>query len=93
MLHHTLEMAQVNGVCHAITLTAASLERLPYSGPFDAVFAGALLHHIENLDRAMLEIRRVLKIGGVFVAYEPLAMPLWDIGRETLPYQGCSVLR
>ena len=38
---------------------------------FDVVFGGAILHHLE-LERALKEIRRVLKPGGSMVFLEPL---------------------
>jgi SAM-dependent methyltransferase len=40
---------------------------------FDVVFGCGILHHLE-LERALLEARRVLKPGGVFFFREPLAM-------------------
>ena len=46
---------------------------LPFKdGSFDAVTAHAILHHVPDmLDRAMMEIRRVLGPDGVFLAEEP----------------------
>lgn len=40
---------------------------------FDVVFGCGILHHLE-LERALLEARRVLKPGGIFFFREPLAM-------------------
>ena len=35
---------------------------------FDVAYAGRMLHHVRDLDRALAEIRRVLRPGGTFVA-------------------------
>ncbi|MCW2739181.1 class I SAM-dependent methyltransferase [Nocardioides sp.] len=35
---------------------------------FDVVHAGWMLHHVRDLDRALAEVRRVLRPGGTFVA-------------------------
>ena len=42
---------------------------LPFDdGTFDVVYAGGMLHHVRDLDRALSEVRRVLRPGGTFVA-------------------------
>jgi SAM-dependent methyltransferase len=74
MLRHTLVMARENNVVDCTRVVMARVEHLPYSGPFDAILAGALLHHVDDFDCAL-------------VAYEPLAMPLWDVSRKLLPYK------
>lgn len=44
-------------------------ERLPFAdGTFDVVFARAVLHHTRDLDDACVEMFRVLRRGGIFVA-------------------------
>jgi SAM-dependent methyltransferase len=35
---------------------------------FDVVYAGWMLYHVRDLDRALAEVRRVLRPGGTFVA-------------------------
>jgi SAM-dependent methyltransferase len=58
----------------------------PYATPFaedsfDIVIGASILHHLE-LDRALAEIRRVLRPGGRAVFVEPLAHnPLMRLGR------------
>jgi ubiquinone/menaquinone biosynthesis C-methylase UbiE len=49
--------------------------RLPFKdSSIDAVTARAILHHFpENLDECLMEVDRVLKDGGLFLAQEPLA--------------------
>jgi SAM-dependent methyltransferase len=47
----------------------ADADHLPYAdGSFDAVVAMWMLYHVPDLDRALAEVRRVLKRGGVLVA-------------------------
>ncbi|MFC1577255.1 class I SAM-dependent methyltransferase [Candidatus Omnitrophota bacterium] len=41
-------------------------------GTFDIVYAANLLHHVD-IERTLAEVRRVLKKGGVFVSWDPLA--------------------
>lgn len=42
---------------------------LPFDdASFDVVYAGWMLHHIRDLDRALNEVRRVLRPGGTFVS-------------------------
>lgn len=42
---------------------------LPFDGEsFDVVYAGWMLHHVRDIDRALAEVRRVLRPGGTFVA-------------------------
>ena len=48
---------------------ACDAQHLPFpSQSFDGIFANHMLYHIPNLDRALAEIRRVLKRGGTFYA-------------------------
>ena len=54
-------------------------------GEFDAVYGRAILHHL-SLEKAMSEIRRVLKEGGIGVFIEPLGMnPLINLYRKLTP--------
>jgi ubiquinone/menaquinone biosynthesis C-methylase UbiE len=51
---------------------------LPYrDGPMDAVFGFGVLHHIPDWQRALAEIVRVLKPGGIY-AFEELYPPLYQ---------------
>ena len=49
---------------------------------FDVVYAGWMLHHVRDLDRALAEIRRVLRPGGTFVAVTNGDDSLADLRRE-----------
>lgn len=54
-------------------------------GAFDLVCGSGILHHLD-LERAVVEIRRVLKPGGVAVFYEPLGTnPLISLYRRLTP--------
>jgi ubiquinone/menaquinone biosynthesis C-methylase UbiE len=52
-----------------LVVDEASAERLPYSDrAFDAVFSNAALHWIRDQQSMLVQVRRVLKHGGRFVA-------------------------
>ena len=47
-------------------------ENLPvHTACFEIVVVSGLLHHMENLEKCLLEISRILKMGGTFFALEP----------------------
>jgi SAM-dependent methyltransferase len=50
-----------------LDIRRASAEDLPFADDeFDLVLAASVMEHVDDLDRALREIRRVLKPGGVF---------------------------
>ena len=49
---------------------------------FDVVFAGWMLYHVRDLERALNEVRRVLRPGGTFVAVTNGNDHLADLRRE-----------
>ncbi|MBX7246758.1 MAG: class I SAM-dependent methyltransferase [Candidatus Sumerlaeaceae bacterium] len=54
---------------HYLSRIVAPVYRLPFqSGSYDVVFCRSVLHHLGDLTRAVREMLRVLKPGGVFVA-------------------------
>lgn len=61
----------------------ADAEQLPYAdGEFDCVFAGWVLYHVPDLERALAECARVLRPGGRLVAssyFESNMSELWDL--------------
>jgi SAM-dependent methyltransferase len=77
--------ARANGV--AVTFVQAEGERLPFAdGSFDRVWGNAILHHLD-VPRAVRQLYRVLKPGGVGVFCEPWAgNPLLNWARRRLPY-------
>lgn len=51
------------------------IERLPFEdGSFDGVVLAGVLHHLPDLTACAAEIRRILKPGGRFVAFDPNRM-------------------
>lgn len=57
-----------------------SAERLQFEdGYFDAIFAPGSAHHFDT-DEAFPEIRRVLRPGGKFAAFEPWLTPFYKLG-------------
>lgn len=60
-----VELARARG----LDAQVADAERLPFAdGDFDCVFAGWVLYHVPNVDRAIAECARILTPDGRFVA-------------------------
>lgn len=58
-------------------LLTADAQELPFPGDcFDAVFNYGIIHHLENWQKGVTEIARVLKEGGVFF-FEEIYPPLY----------------
>ena len=66
-----------------IDAQVADVEELPFAdGEFDCVFAGWVLYHVPNLEKALTECARVLSPGGRLVAtsyFENNMSELWDL--------------
>ena len=55
-----------------LNVTVGWVEKLPWPKRFfDAVFATDVLEHVLDLNKAVKEMLRVLKVGGVFIARTP----------------------
>lgn len=68
------------------SVVAADVERLPFSdGRFAAVIGNAVLHHL-RLRRAMAELRRVLRPGGLFCFAEPNYLNPHVMVEKTVPF-------
>jgi ubiquinone/menaquinone biosynthesis C-methylase UbiE len=62
----------------AVRLWVGDAERIPVAdGTYDAVFEFTILHHVPHWVRALDEIRRVLKPGGLFL-FEELSRELFQ---------------
>ncbi|HNV68797.1 MAG TPA: class I SAM-dependent methyltransferase [Candidatus Ozemobacteraceae bacterium] len=66
-----------------VTCVQMSAERLPFAdATFDIVYASNVLHHVP-LEATLLEVRRVLKPGGVLASWDPVAYnPLINVYRR-----------
>lgn len=80
-----------------IDARVADVEHLPYGdGEFDCVFAGWVLYHVPDLERALAECARVLRPGGRLVAssvFEDNLSELWDLIGDVGPREPLSFSR
>ena len=61
--------AATEGLRERVGYTEVNAEAIPFAAErFDAVIANHMLYHVPNLDKALAEIRRVLKPGGALYA-------------------------
>lgn len=70
-----LELTKKVAAFHGVSLQAfpARSDRIPCpDNSFDIVYAANILHHV-NIQSTLKEIKRVLKPGGAFVGWDPLA--------------------
>ncbi len=78
----------------AIDAQVAEAENLPFGdAEFDCVFAGWVLYHVPNLERAIAECARVLKPGGRLVASsfcDDNIIELWELIPGALPREPLS---
>lgn len=86
-LREAQRRASANGV--NVAFVQADGERLPFADDsFDRIWGNAILHHLD-LTKAAVELRRVLRPGGVAVFCEPWGENrLLDWARQRLPYPG-----
>jgi SAM-dependent methyltransferase len=77
-----------------IDAQVADVEALPFADEeFDCVFAGWVLYHVPDLDKALAECARVLRPGGCFVAssyFENNMSELWDLVEGAGPREQLS---
>jgi ubiquinone/menaquinone biosynthesis C-methylase UbiE len=75
MLDHTMRRARALGISNIVP-TRGDAQTLPYSdGRFDSAYLVATLGEIPDHERALRELRRVLKRGGCLVVGEVLLDP------------------
>ncbi|MBV9366074.1 MAG: class I SAM-dependent methyltransferase [Solirubrobacterales bacterium] len=87
-----------------VAAEVADVQALPFADEqFDGVIAAWMLYHVQDLDRGLREIKRVLRIGGHLIAVtnsvrhleELWALAGRDRAREGLPFtaeNGCEIL-
>jgi SAM-dependent methyltransferase len=69
----------------------APAEDLPFeSGSVGYVYASHVLEHVEDLDRAMRELHRVLKPGGILLALVPYGLRSLYNPYHLRPFDGTS---
>lgn len=71
MLEVVNKIAQIHNV--TVKTKKCTADKIDFDdNSFDIVYAGNLLHHVD-IEKTLIEIRRVLKKGGIFVSWDPLA--------------------
>jgi ubiquinone/menaquinone biosynthesis C-methylase UbiE len=85
--HHLKALldCRITGI-DVIPASAASIRYLPYDGrhfpvmdeSVDAILLCYVLHHAQDLNLVISEMRRVLRIGGTIVVYEDTPRLKWD---------------
>ena len=64
---------------HMVAVRLGTIEQIPADdGAFRLIFARDMLGHIEDLERALVECRRVLSASGFMVIFEVFATPLLE---------------
>ncbi|MGD0855461.1 MAG: class I SAM-dependent methyltransferase [Dehalococcoidia bacterium] len=61
-------------------------------GTFDAVFIFGVLHHIPEWTEALLQISRVLKLGGILLVEEPSYRFDWDGFESGIKHAGFEII-
>jgi SAM-dependent methyltransferase len=79
-LRFGLALAEYAGVSDRFRAVNGCGESIPFAdGEMDVVYSGGSLHHMD-VARAIEEIRRVLRPGGLFSAIDPWAAPGYHLG-------------
>jgi ubiquinone/menaquinone biosynthesis C-methylase UbiE len=83
---------KVEGVQAEEVRTANALEMPFEDNTFDAVWANGVLHHTGDTERAIQEVRRLLKPGGRAIISHFYRKPSWmyllhHLGRENIEYK------
>ncbi|MCD6538441.1 methyltransferase domain-containing protein [Candidatus Bathyarchaeota archaeon] len=71
-MRNAIRNAEIEGVSDKVSFRVADARRIPYPNDyFDRVVASFVIHIIRGWERAVGEMVRVLKPGGVFAVLEP----------------------
>jgi 2-polyprenyl-3-methyl-5-hydroxy-6-metoxy-1,4-benzoquinol methylase len=71
MLRVTTELAELNGTSVKTHKASAEGLDIPEGMLFDIVYTGNLLHHVD-VEKTLLQMKKVLKPGGTLVTWDPL---------------------
>jgi SAM-dependent methyltransferase len=73
-------------------LIQASAEAMPFAADtFDCIVAVSALEFFRDLNRACLEIKRILAVNGKFIAVTPIDSRLLDVGLKVLTGRSAKV--
>ncbi|WMW23137.1 class I SAM-dependent methyltransferase [Methanolobus mangrovi] len=76
LMEETMEQCQLNAAAYDVTnasFKAASVYELPFEkGDFETITCFFMLHHLDDIPKALSEVKRVLATGGKVLAVEPL---------------------
>ena len=68
-------------------LVTSDIRRAPYPDSFfDVIYALNTLEHVKEIDVALDEIERILKLGGYFVVAAPTENWIYRVGRAVMGY-------
>jgi SAM-dependent methyltransferase len=67
---HAIESVQAK--LPGVKLASATLETIPFQGPFDAITSFDVIEHIADLDKVAQIVHGLLKPGGIFVFVVPV---------------------
>ena len=71
-IRNAIRNAEIEGVSDKVSFEVADARNIPYPNDyFDRVVASFVIHIIKGWERAVGEMVRVLKLGGVFAVLEP----------------------
>lgn len=86
-----LRRAQQHSLAASIRFVNLDAQRLPFAdGTFDVVLANHMLYHVPEIERALAEIKRVLKKSGCLVAATNSADTMPEL--DTLTRRACTLL-
>jgi Methylase involved in ubiquinone/menaquinone biosynthesis len=76
LMENTMEQCRLNAAAYDVanaSFKAASVYELPFNdGEFETVTCFFMLHHLDDIPKALSEAKRVLAAGGKVLAVEPL---------------------
>lgn len=90
MVAVTLDRAKKAGCADHVSGAVGTLSTIAneLGGPFDLVFAGAVLHHLPDFEQDMALLHQMTRAGGRLIAYDPYSSSIFDFARNHLPYTG-----